>query len=164
MISRNKGHKTNQACVHAPIAGTKFPRPTHTIRQTVAKVAPPGANRPNFGIMYMHLHPILSRNQDWQTRFTTRSRDDCAAVPFLKISVCRFRICRAIETFRRMNHSITKPYPAGPRFALRNISNIFGGTMKLLKNQDGKIGWILLWALGIPIPVLLILFLLRGCT
>ena len=36
--------------------------------------------------------------------------------------------------------------------------------MKMLKNQDGKIGWILLWALGIPIPVLLILFLLRGCT
>jgi hypothetical protein len=39
-----------------------------------------------------------------------------------------------------------------------------GGIMKILKNQDGKIGWILLWALGIPIPVLLILFLLRGCT
>jgi len=36
--------------------------------------------------------------------------------------------------------------------------------MKILKNQDAKIGWILLWALGIPIPVLLILFLLRGCT
>ncbi len=30
--------------------------------------------------------------------------------------------------------------------------------------ESGKIGWILLWALGVPIPVLLILFLLRGCT
>ena len=30
--------------------------------------------------------------------------------------------------------------------------------------QEGKMGWILLWALGIPIPVLLVLFLLRGCT
>jgi hypothetical protein len=30
--------------------------------------------------------------------------------------------------------------------------------------QAGKVGWILLWALGIPIPVLLILFLMRGCT
>jgi len=29
---------------------------------------------------------------------------------------------------------------------------------------DGKIGWILLWLLGVPIPILLILFLLRGCT
>lgn len=28
----------------------------------------------------------------------------------------------------------------------------------------GKIGWILLWLLGIPIPVLFALFLLRGCT
>lgn len=29
---------------------------------------------------------------------------------------------------------------------------------------SGKIGWILLWLLGVPIPVLLILYLLRGCT
>ena len=28
----------------------------------------------------------------------------------------------------------------------------------------GKVGWVLLWLLGVPIPVLLILFLLRGCT
>jgi hypothetical protein len=31
-------------------------------------------------------------------------------------------------------------------------------------NQEGKVGWILLWVLGVPIPVLLVLFLLRGCT
>jgi hypothetical protein len=30
--------------------------------------------------------------------------------------------------------------------------------------EDGKVGWILLWALGIPIPVLVLLFLMRGCT
>jgi hypothetical protein len=30
--------------------------------------------------------------------------------------------------------------------------------------QQGKVGWILLWLLGVPIPVLLVLFLLRGCT
>jgi hypothetical protein len=30
--------------------------------------------------------------------------------------------------------------------------------------QSGKLGWILLWLLGVPIPVLLILFLIRGCT
>jgi hypothetical protein len=33
-----------------------------------------------------------------------------------------------------------------------------------LKRNEGKVGWILLWLLGVPIPVLLILFLLRGCT
>lgn len=31
------------------------------------------------------------------------------------------------------------------------------------KNVQGKIGYILLWLLGIPIPVLLIIFVLRGC-
>ena len=30
--------------------------------------------------------------------------------------------------------------------------------------QQGKLGYILLWALGVPIPVLLLLYLLRGCT
>lgn len=29
--------------------------------------------------------------------------------------------------------------------------------------QQGKIGYILLWLLGIPIPILLLIFLLRGC-
>ena len=33
-----------------------------------------------------------------------------------------------------------------------------------LKSQRGKIGYILLWLLGIPIPVLFLLYLLRGCT
>lgn len=36
--------------------------------------------------------------------------------------------------------------------------------MTILKDESGKLGWILLWALGVPIPVLVILFLLRGCT
>ena len=30
--------------------------------------------------------------------------------------------------------------------------------------EAGKVGWVMLWLLGVPIPVLLILFLLRGCT
>jgi hypothetical protein len=30
--------------------------------------------------------------------------------------------------------------------------------------QKGAAGYILLWLLGIPIPVLLLIFLLRGCT
>ena len=43
-----------------------------------------------------------------------------------------------------------------------------GVPMKGLKifrnNQEGKIGYILLWLLGIPIPILIVIFLLRGCT
>lgn len=33
-----------------------------------------------------------------------------------------------------------------------------------LFHQAGKIGYVLLWLLGIPIPVLLIIYLLRGCS
>ena len=32
------------------------------------------------------------------------------------------------------------------------------------KRTEGKIGWVALWLIGVPVPLLLILFLLRGCT
>ena len=40
--------------------------------------------------------------------------------------------------------------------------------MKNLKifrnNQTGKIGYILLWLIGVPIPILIVIYLVRGCT
>jgi hypothetical protein len=41
--------------------------------------------------------------------------------------------------------------------------------MKLLmkgkeKWEEGKVGWAFLWLIGVPVPVLLVLFLMRGCT
>lgn len=36
--------------------------------------------------------------------------------------------------------------------------------LAMLNKERGKIGWILLWLLGVPIPVPFGLFLLRGCT
>jgi hypothetical protein len=30
--------------------------------------------------------------------------------------------------------------------------------------QRGKMGYILLWLIGVPIPVLFLIYLLRGCT
>lgn len=33
-----------------------------------------------------------------------------------------------------------------------------------LNSEHGKIGWAVLWLLGVPIPILFVLFLLRGCT
>ena len=37
--------------------------------------------------------------------------------------------------------------------------------MRYLKpNREGKAGWILLWLIGVPVPILLVLFLIRGCT
>jgi hypothetical protein len=34
----------------------------------------------------------------------------------------------------------------------------------LAKAQEGRAGYILLWLLGVPIPILFLLYLLRGCT
>ena len=32
-----------------------------------------------------------------------------------------------------------------------------------MRRQEGKIGYILAWLLGVPIPILIVIFLLRGC-
>jgi hypothetical protein len=33
-----------------------------------------------------------------------------------------------------------------------------------VEKQRGKAGWLLLWLIGVPVPVLIFLFLIRGCT
>jgi hypothetical protein len=38
------------------------------------------------------------------------------------------------------------------------------GMIVMRKTEKGKVGWIILWLLGIPIPILLVLYFLRGCT
>ncbi len=30
--------------------------------------------------------------------------------------------------------------------------------------MSGKVGWALLWILGVPLPVLLVVYLLKGCS
>lgn len=30
--------------------------------------------------------------------------------------------------------------------------------------QQGKVGYILLWLVGVPIPILFLIYLLRGCS
>ncbi len=32
------------------------------------------------------------------------------------------------------------------------------------KTQEGKLGYILLWLIGVPVPILVLIYLLRGCT
>jgi hypothetical protein len=34
----------------------------------------------------------------------------------------------------------------------------------LPSHQQGRVGYILLWLLGVPIPILFLIYLLRGCT
>jgi hypothetical protein len=37
-------------------------------------------------------------------------------------------------------------------------------TKRRERREGGRIGWILLWFVGVPIPVLLVRYFLRGCT
>ena len=39
-----------------------------------------------------------------------------------------------------------------------------GSPLRGGKREIGAVGWGVLWLLGIPIPILLTLFVLRGCT
>lgn len=32
------------------------------------------------------------------------------------------------------------------------------------KAEQGAAGWVFLWLIGVPVPLLLLFFLLRGCT
>ena len=50
-----------------------------------------------------------------------------------------------------------------------SLVRVFKGKEREMHLEDkikeaGATGYILLWLLGIPIPILLIIFLLRGCT
>jgi hypothetical protein len=51
-------------------------------------------------------------------------------------------------------------FPSRAFFRARRGKMHLGDKIK----EAGAAGYILLWLLGIPIPILLIIFLLRGCT
>ena len=63
-----------------------------------------------------------------------------------------------MATPTRMRHS----FQTGWCYLLTN--NLIMKISKQRGSDSGKIGWILLWAIGIPIPLLLIFFVIRGCT
>lgn len=47
---------------------------------------------------------------------------------------------------------------------MRALNDLLGVARRFQRgSKDGKIGWALLWLMGLPIPVLVVLFLLRGC-
>jgi hypothetical protein len=43
-------------------------------------------------------------------------------------------------------------------------STFIHGRSAMRNPERGAVGWVLLWLIGIPIPILLVLFLIRGCT
>jgi hypothetical protein len=54
----------------------------------------------------------------------------------------------------------------------RNLVTPHGGEVRTMDEQNtpiaekqkGGIGYVLLWILGVPIPILILIFLVRGCT
>jgi hypothetical protein len=62
---------------------------------------------------------------------------------------------------------ITAATPGRARWSRRSHDGVVrrkGELMTILKEEKGAIGWILLWLIGIPVPLLILLFLVRGCT
>lgn len=51
----------------------------------------------------------------------------------------------------------------GPGGTSGAISQIMKALTKYKKPESGAIGYALAWLLGIPLPILLIVFLIRGC-
>ena len=47
---------------------------------------------------------------------------------------------------------------------VQGVTRMFQRYRNTMKAQSGKIGYILLWVLGVPIPILIVVYLLRGCT
>jgi hypothetical protein len=52
-----------------------------------------------------------------------------------------------------MTKSVRTPWkrPALDRFSMKRL-------------QQGRWGYVLAWLLGVPIPILIVVYLLRGCT
>jgi hypothetical protein len=46
----------------------------------------------------------------------------------------------------------------------RDVSRVLHKRSTTMKMQEGKMGYLLLWLVGVPIPILLLFFLLRGCN
>jgi len=71
-------------------------------------------------------------------------------------------IIHSPEQFTTAALRISRDFIAKEKFSNAELNE----NMKLNNKTSikGATGYILLWLLGIPIPVLLIVFLLRGCT
>jgi hypothetical protein len=77
------------------------------------------------------------------------------------------RLAPRSDPARVFHESRSRVPPAAIRHTHPLVECVALGTMKTSTNAQflsGNIGYILLWVLGVPIPVLLIIFLLRGCN
>ena len=47
---------------------------------------------------------------------------------------------------------------------MKHLKDLKDLTTDLANRESGAIGYIILWLLGVPASVLLVIFLIRGCT
>jgi len=47
---------------------------------------------------------------------------------------------------------------------LERLRTLRGRAVTFRNRQEGRWGYILAWLLGVPIPILILVYLLRGCT
>jgi hypothetical protein len=52
----------------------------------------------------------------------------------------------------------------GSQIRIRSLHSLDRRRELERRRESGRVGWIMLWLLGVPIPILLVLYLLRGCT
>lgn len=59
-------------------------------------------------------------------------------------------------------HAETRHAPGRAVIAVRRMRD--SGRRLMRRGQEGKWGYILAWLIGVPIPILLLVYLLRGCN
>lgn len=42
--------------------------------------------------------------------------------------------------------------------------HLLSSRLALRRAQEGRWGYVLAWLIGVPVPILIIIYLLRGCT
>ena len=72
---------------------------------------------------------------------------------------------RGLQIWRHdMDVEVRKTEWLSPLFRIQFQFAIKGEDMQKLVARSGKVGYIILWLLGIPIPILLLIYALRGCN
>jgi hypothetical protein len=72
------------------------------------------------------------------------------------------------ETLQKNHGNPSKPVGTRPGRTVAGITLEATHMKRLMdrvrpKLQEGKMGYIFLWLLGVPVPILFLIFLLRGC-
>lgn len=79
---------------------------------------------------------------------------------------CSAACCEAARRLdRQVDVASADSFPASDPPAYMGTPPIAADPMEERRRREGgRVGWVLLWLLGVPLPLLLLLYLIRGCT